>query len=184
MQNTAILVHGWEGYPEEGWRPWLCDELKKLGWKVIIPAMPNTKHPKLGEWISHLKKIIKQQTGNIYLVGHSLGCPTILRVLETENVSGTILVAGFCTPLPDKSCREIDPFVKKPFNFKKIKANCPKFIAIHSDNDPWVSLDFGKIFQKELKAKLIIVPKALHFSGDDGCMKLPVMLESLLKISK
>lgn len=182
--NTAILVHGWEGYPEEGWRPWLRDELKKLGWKVLVPAMPNTKHPKPEQWIFHLEKIIKKSKGNIFLVGHSLGCPTILRFLENNKARGVVFVAGFSAPLPDNSCRETDPFVNKPFNFKKIKNNCPRFIAVHSDNDPWVSLDFGKLFERELGAKLIIVHAARHFSGDDGFTKLPVVLESLIEISK
>lgn len=182
MQKTAILVHGWEGRPNNEWRPWLKEELENRGWKVLIPAMPNTKHPKPREWIRHLEQIIKKSTGNIYLVGHSLGCPTILKVLEKNKAKGTILVAGFTKPIPGS--KEIDPFVNKLFDFKKIKQNCPKFIAIHSNNDPWVSLNFGKLFESELSAKLIIVPNARHFSGGDGFTKLPVVLESLLEISK
>lgn len=40
--KKAILIHGWEGYPEEGWRPWLKGELEKHGFEVIIPEEANT----------------------------------------------------------------------------------------------------------------------------------------------
>jgi esterase/lipase len=49
MQKRVFLIHGWEGYPEEGWRPWLKNELEKIGFTVFVPSMPNTKHPKMNE---------------------------------------------------------------------------------------------------------------------------------------
>lgn len=39
MAKRVFLIHGWEGYPEEGWRPWLK---KKLGAEAIV--MHNMKH--------------------------------------------------------------------------------------------------------------------------------------------
>ena len=44
--KTVISIHGWGGYPNEGWRPWLKDELAKKNITVINPAMPNTDNPK------------------------------------------------------------------------------------------------------------------------------------------
>lgn len=29
--NRCIVVHGWEGYPEAGWFPWLARELTARG---------------------------------------------------------------------------------------------------------------------------------------------------------
>lgn len=183
--KRIFLIHGWEGYPEEGWRPWLRDELEKRGFEVYVPAMPNTKHPKMNAWVRHLSKIVGVPDKDCYFVGHSLGCITILRYLETlkkeQEVGGVVLVAGFTSNL---GYTELKSFFAKPINWKKIKVHCKKFVAIHSDNDPYVSLHYGDFFKKELNATVIVKHGMKHFSGDDGITKLPVVLNLLLNMSK
>lgn len=185
MKNRAFLVHGWEGYPEEGWRPWLKGELEKRGFNVHIPAMPDTKSPQMDNWVSHLKKTVGNPDKDCYLVGHSLGCITILRYLETlkpgQKVGGVILVAGFTS---DLGYYDLKSFFTKPIDWKKLKKHCGKFVAIHSDNDPYVSLHYADFFKKELKAKIVIENDMKHFSGDDGIRKLPVVLDSILELSQ
>jgi hypothetical protein len=42
--------------PDEGWLPWLKDELGKRGYAVFVPAMPNPEHLEsvthypMGQW--------------------------------------------------------------------------------------------------------------------------------------
>jgi len=185
MEKRVIHIHGWEGYPEEGWKPWLKNELEKRGFTVLIPSMPNTKHPKMDEWLNHLTKVVGTPDENCYLVGHSLGCITILRYIETlkenQKIGGAILIAGFTSNL---GYEELESFFKKPINWEKIKSHCKKFIAIHSDNDPFVSLHYGKMFKEKLNAEVIVEHNMKHFSGGDGITELPVVLDALLKISK
>ena len=52
MTGKAFLIHGWEGYPEEEWFPWLKKELKNRGFQVQVPAMPNPEYPKIEKWVS------------------------------------------------------------------------------------------------------------------------------------
>lgn len=183
--KRVFLIHGWGGYPKKGWNPWLRKELEKKGYEVFIPAMPDTNHPKMNAWIKTLTKVVGVPNKNCYFVGHSLGCITILRYLETlkknQKVGGAILVAGFNS---DLGYDEIRHFFKKHTDWKKIKSRCQKFIAIHSDNDPYVSLHYADIFKEKLNAKVIIKHDMKHFSGDDGVTKLPVALEIILKISE
>lgn len=184
MTKRVFLIHGWEGHPEKEWRPWLKKELENRGFKVIVPAMPNTNHPKIDKWVPCLAKLVGKPSENDYFVGHSLGCITILRYLETlkgNRVGGVILVAGFTNNIGFK---ELSNFFQKEINFSKIKSNCKKFIAIHSDNDLYVPLSFGNVFKKELDAKVITQHNMKHFSGDDGINKLPIVLDVLLKISQ
>ena len=42
MQKRVVIIHGWGGYPDEGWRPWLKHELETKGFLVLVPAMPDT----------------------------------------------------------------------------------------------------------------------------------------------
>jgi len=183
--KKAILVHGWEGHPEEGWRPWLKDELEKQGFEVLVPAMPNTNEPKMNEWLDHLEKIITNPDENFYFVGHSLGCIAILRYLESlalkQKVGGVVLVAGYNSNL---GFDELDTFFESKINWDKIKSNCEKFIAIHSDNDPYVSLHYADFFRDKLGAEVIIEHNMKHFSGEDGINILPSVLKSVLKLQK
>ena len=182
--KRAILIHGWEAIPEEGWRPWLRDELVKKGFEVFMPAMPDTKHPKRDGWIGELAKTVGKPDKDTYLVGHSLGNITILRYLESlkpeDEIGGAVLVAGFSS---DIGFEEIKSFLEKPVEWDKIKKHCNKFVAIHSDNDPHVPVKEGEIFRDKLGAELIIKHNLGHLGIDDNITELPEVLESLLKFS-
>lgn len=186
--KTCIIIHCWEGYPEYCWYPWAKSELEKKGFKVIVPGMPETTTPTFSEWFKKIKEIADNITGEIYLVGHSLGCITILRYLEqlpdNKKVDGVVMVAGFTDYL---GYNELESFFQTPINFKEIKQHCNKFIAINSDNDPYVSLSQSEIFKKELDAKVIVKHQMGHFSGkiedEKSCLKLPAVVDSILEIS-
>ena len=34
MNKRVFIAHGWDGYPEEGWFPWLKKELETKGFEV------------------------------------------------------------------------------------------------------------------------------------------------------
>lgn len=189
MTKRIFLIHGWEGYPKEGWRPWLENKMKKKGHKVFIPAMPDTVNPTKDKWVKHLSKIVGNPSEDCYFVGHSLGCITILRYLESlskgQAVGGVIFVAGFANDLEHEDYKgELSSFFPKPVDWKKVKSVCKQFEVIHSDDDPWVPIKFGEELADNLDAKFIKVHGMKHFSGDDGIMEAPVVLTNLLKIIK
>lgn len=189
MTKRAFLIHGWQGYPEEGWRPWLKNELTKRGFEVFIPAMPDTNHPKMDAWVNHLKKIVGKPDENCLFIGYSLGCIAILRYLETlgdiQRIAGAIFVAGFTDDLEYPGYKgELSSFFKSKMSWQKLKKICQKFFAIHSDNDPWVPLKHGNILKEKLGAELIVMYDMKHFSGDDGIFKLPIVLELIVKITE
>lgn len=66
MSKRVFLIHGWEGYPEEGWRPWLKKELEGRGFEVFVPAMPDTKNPHLDKWLPHLADLVGKPSENDY----------------------------------------------------------------------------------------------------------------------
>lgn len=70
------------------------------------------------------------------------------------------------------------PWLETSINLAKVKGKANSFIAIFSDNDPYVSLEENrKIFEGRLGAKIIIEPGKGHFSEDSGVKELPVLLE-------
>jgi len=193
VEKRVFIVHGWGGYPKEGWFPWLKKELTKKGFDVNVLKMPETQHPKIKLWTSFLKKNVGKLNNNAFFVGHSIGCQTILRYLEKENkkCGGIILVAPWIylnmTAIEEEgkeSVKIANAWIKKPIDFVKIKKLKIKFVSVFSDNDEWVTLDNLKVFEKELYSNIIVMHKKGHFSGEDKVKKLPVVLKELLDMAK
>lgn len=182
-KKRVFIIHGWEGSPSSNWFPWMKQELENRRFEAIIPEMPNTNHPVFSEWLAHLKKIVGKADLDTYLVGHSLGVIAILKYLESfppkQKIGGAVLVAGFPESIGYK---ELETFFANPLYYEKVKNSAKKFIAINSDDDPYVPLNNGEILKDKLGAELIIYPKGNHLNQAAGFTKLPVALESLLKM--
>jgi len=195
--KRVFIIHGWEGDSQNHWFPWLKKELEKNDFEVITPNMPNTDEPKIEEWVPFLSELVGEPDENTYFVGHSIGCQAILRyleILENKKVGGAIFVAGWFVlteftyledPEYEQSSRKIaKPWIKTLIDFKKVKNSAKKFIAIFSDNDPYVDLSDKNVFVKQLVAKIIIEHNKGHFRLSESGKQLPIVLESILKISK
>lgn len=65
-------------------------------------------------------------------------------------------------------------------NFSKIKSRSKNgFTEIQSDNDPYVSMQYGERLKDEPSAKLIIKHNAGHMSEVDGYLELPDVINNL-----
>jgi len=181
--KKVYLIHGWNGFPNNHWFPWLKKELEKLNFKVESLEMPNSKHPKLKEWLNHLNKSIEPNK-DTYLVGHSLGCITIVRYLESlpENVKikGCIFVAGFSF----LNYKEIKEFYEKNPDINKIKRHCKNFVNIYSDNDEDISIEQSESFANLIKAKKVLEKEKGHFCLNDSVDKLPSVLNTIKVMSR
>ena len=181
--KKVFIIHGFKGSPNGGWRPWLMAELEKQDIYACALSMPNPENPVCDEWVSEISRHIERNSGDkIYLVGHSLGTPAILRYLESARVkyiSGAVLVSG---PSEKNNNKKIDSFLDKKFDFENIKSNCKQFSIIHGDNDPNVPIDNAKFLSQNLNCELIIVENGGHLNGSAGWLKLPQCLEALNKM--
>lgn len=190
--KRVFIIHGWDGYPEEGWFPWLKEELEKRGFEVIVPTMPEPEEPKIEIWVPFLTKLIGTPDQNTFFVGHSIGCQAIIRYLETlpENtkIGGAVFVAGWydLRNLETKKEERIaGPWVNTPRNDEKInKIMNGEVVAIFSDNDLWVIHENQNSWRKKVGAEIIVEHNKGHFSGSDGIKELPSLLDAVLKIAK
>src|SRR6185437_15891306 len=183
--KRAVIVHCWGGGPDYAWYPWVAKQLEAKEFEVLVPEMPDTEEPKLNKWLPHLEEVIGEPDEELVLIGHSLGCAAVMRYLETlpedKKVRKVILVAAFTDQIGFK---ELESFFKKPFNFEKIKAKSLEgFVVLQSDNDPFVSEQYGNRLEEELGAVLLIKEDAEHMSGplleDDSCIELPEVVEEV-----
>lgn len=190
--KRCFIIFGWDNESSDCWYPWLKEKLEEKGFTVEIPEMPDSEEPRIGPWVSKLKEVVGNVDEETYFVGHSVGCQTILRFLQTfsENtkVGKVVLVAPWIHLKQEKIEEEGEdvveiarPWMETPIDFKKIK-NFTKYVCISSDNDPFVPLSEADIFKKELGAKIIVKKGKGHFAMDDNCYELPDVLEEILSI--
>ncbi|MFH1174552.1 MAG: alpha/beta hydrolase [archaeon] len=183
--KRVFIIHGWEGYPEEGWFPWLKQELESRGVQVAIPAMPNPQAPTIIDWTTYLAEQVGIPDKETFFVGHSIGCQAILRYLETlpndTKIGGTVFVAGWIHLTPTSSNDPVAlPWLETPLQWEIIRRHVDTCTAIFSDNDEYVPLQDAQIFEEKLNAEIIIEYGKKHFSGSDNVTELPAALNALL----
>lgn len=184
MTKRVFIIHCWGGKPDSRWYPWLKRELEEKGFTGDIPDMPDRDHPKMIPWVDKLNETVGEADEDCYFVGHSIGCITILRYIETlqkgQKVGGAVLVAGFTTTL---GYSEFNSFYSNPIDYEKIKSRCMGVVAIHSDNDPFVPINYGDIFKEKLNARVVMEHDMGHFSVDKNVTELPSALEAVLQLA-
>lgn len=184
--KKVFMVHGLNGEPNGGWRPWLMGELAKKDIYACALPMPTPNKPEEKEWINTIKEAVRVPSEEIFLVGHSLGVPAVLRYIESlnenEKIGGAVLVSGPAFEISRPGYEEVNTFLHTPFNFEHIKNICKNFSVIHGDNDTAVPFSDGEYFSKNLSCDLISVPNGGHLNGSAGWRELPQLLESLEKM--
>ncbi len=176
------LVHGYQAYPEKHWFPWLRDTLARENVEVHLLSMPNAGHPDKNEWIDFLEENIHHFGADTLLIGHSLGCITILLFLQkvAKAFDGIILVAGFMEKLPEMP--ELDGFLEDEIDCSIIKKLASKRIVFGSPEDYIVPFRYTHTLAKNLDAQLISLHDKGHFMQDDGLLDFPQLLAEVHKI--
>ena len=169
---SIYLIHGWGANPNsEKWYSWLKEECKKRNIEITIPKMPNTNNPKINEWVDKLKETVKISK-ETYLIGHSIGCQAIMRFLEELDrgkIGGVVFVAGWFnlldTAYESEEERDIaKPWLETPINYKRVRTNVEKILAIFSIDDNCVPISDSELFKKRLGAEIIIKDNEGHFN--------------------
>ena len=189
--TRVFIIHKWGGNPNSDWYPWLRYNLEEKGIEVFAPSMPNTDEPEINAWVSKIKSVVGKVDEDTYFVGHSIGCQTIMRFLETQNnkAGGVVFVAPFFNLIPETTYEEAGaeeiakPWLETPINKNKI-SKLSKYVCLFSEDDPYIPLSDSEIFREELNSKIIIFEDKGHFNEDAGIKKLPVALKELLRLVK
>lgn len=191
--KRVFIVHGWDGFPEENWFPWLKHELELRGFEVFVPQLPKPDLPEINSWVSKLSETVGSPDRETYFVGHSIGCQTIARYIESlsddTKIGGIVFVAGFFKRLSnledDEDVRRVaKQWLETPLDFSKVRNHIPESVAVFSDNDQYVPLDNQDEFRDKLGSKIIVEHHKGHFNTKAGVIELPVVLEELLNMTK
>lgn len=194
MRDRAFIIHGYLGYPEEAWQPWLKDELEGRGYEVALPKMPHPDQPIISEWIAFITNLVGQPDKGTVMIGHSIGAQAVLRYLETlggtgRSVGKTVLIAsGYPVGMSRESAHEraegdliLYPWLTTPVNPVKVKAAMGACTVILADNDPYIPFEEAKAaFRENLDCTIVVEPGKGHFNEDDKITALPAALSAVI----
>lgn len=178
--KKVFLIHGFEGTPNGGWRPYLMRELEKQDVYACSLSMPSPDEPQLSYWLDEIKRYVNTNPrDDIFLVGHSLGGTAILRYLEQfdcKNIKGVVIASA---PCHQNKNEKIKTFLSANFEWSQVKNKVKNVVVIHGDNDPNVPMSDAEEITKELGGKLIVIPNGKHLNGSAGFVELPEALSAL-----
>ena len=184
--KKVFIIHGFNSNPSRNWFPWLLKELKQHGISADVLSMPNSSNPVKEDWVNTIKDVINNPNEDVFLVGHSLGVPTILRYLESLSsnlkIGGAILVSGPINKLNKDRYISIDSFLDNSFDFKYINNICKNFIVIHGTDDHIVPFADAEELSRNLSCKLIPITNGKHLNDKNSFLELPEVLDSILKM--
>ncbi|MFA5854665.1 MAG: alpha/beta fold hydrolase [Patescibacteria group bacterium] len=184
--KKVFLIHGFRSSPNGGWRPWLLGELAAADVYACALSMPSPEAPEVDAWVAEIARYAERDAQDeLYLVGHSLGVPAILRFLERApehmRIAGAVLVSGPIEPLGENA--SIHAFLQPPFNFDAIRSKIGTACVIHGDDDALVPVRHAEMLAQHLSAELVIVPHGGHLNGSGGWKELPQVKDALLAMT-
>jgi predicted alpha/beta hydrolase family esterase len=183
--SRVVVVPGFRAGPESHWFPWLLDELGAYDIDATIVALPSPDAPDEKTWAQAIDEHVGGVDSTTWLVGHSLGCITVLRHLlrraDPWELGGLVLVAGFTGTLP--VLPELDEILATDPPVESLVAHVRTIALVGSDNDPVVAADATDALAQRLQAQVDLVSGAGHFLETDGVRELPIVLDKIIGVA-
>lgn len=180
-KKKVLILHGIDGSSESNWYLFLKKELEKMGYDVIVPNIPSSDKPVVEKWVETLKPFVADFTEDDILIGHSMGAPALMHLINQTNlrVDKLFLVAPATEFMSEEKIKNSGAFsddniefgrnfLKEKIDYKKIQSNIFKIYAYFSDNDPYIELSEKDGLEKVLKAEYKIFKNYGHFSENTG----------------
>lgn len=178
----VYVIHGYTASSRDNWFPWLRSRLEQNGIETHIPDMPFSNHPRLDVWLKHIVEQAEIIDEDTVLIGHSLGCVTVLRFLAEKNmkIKGAIFVSGFIDENPmSENNAGLQTFFEAELDVEKLKELIPKRLVITAVDDDIVPVDASRAMARRLDADLIVLDEGKHFIDRDGYTEFPVIYQAI-----
>lgn len=153
--KKVLLVHGYNGSPNDIWFPWLKKILEEKGCEVFAPQLPGGSLPSLDEEMGTIKRILSEFGKEDIIITHSKGAvPTLYAILESSKKFGHV----FCfAPV----------LTFEYFNPKFIEKSEKSAPDNQRSADNWKNMNTYWTKTMELSGIGALVPVTAVFSNDD-----------------
>jgi hypothetical protein len=183
--KKAVLLHGTDGTPEGGWRPYVKAQLQERGYEVWVPALPDNHTPNMQVYNDFLLTSGWDFTDNL-VIGHSSGAVQVLNLLMDKRcpaISAAVMVGAWAhnagTDMDTGQFK--DTFPQDGFAFEVIARKAKHRLFVHGDNDPYCPLEQAKWLAAQLSSEILIIPDGGHLGGEDGYREFPELIEALVE---
>ena len=134
----VLVVHAFGGHPRKFWYPWLQEQLTLTEPQVDVEVlkMSTPWEPRIWKWVDDLLRRVtaaaedakaREERCRLFLVGHSVGCQTIVRFLALSRAAA--LISDNCW-LPLRGCLCVAAWLSAP---------SPAVIDPWQTIEPWCS---------------------------------------------
>lgn len=143
------------------WREWLPSALPKAD--ILHPSFPNKQNAQYEEWKIQFEKILPFLTGDVSLVGYSLGAMFLARYLHETVLERPMCQVILIAPTyDDESGEDLGSF--KVISATGLEKSTDEVHLIHSEDDPVSPFSELAKFTRDLPtAKVHIFTDRNHF---------------------
>ncbi|XP_008838450.1 putative hydrolase RBBP9 [Nannospalax galili] len=131
-------------------------------------------------WYGWVRKRLEQGGGGDLC--HSMHLEIDIRYAETHQVYAIVLVSAYTSDLGDDNERASGYF-SRPWQWEKIKANCPHIVQFGSTDDPFLPWKEQQEVADRLEAKLYKFADRGHFQNTEF-HELISVVKSMLKVAE
>ena len=181
MSQRLFIVHGFEGDPHGNWFDWLAQQARAAGLAATQLRMPNPAQPVAAHWQQTLDAAVGTPDADTFLVGHSLGCISLLHFLSRRTpaqLGGLVLAAGFARVLP--RLPQLDAYIQhsRPDYTALAQIAMPVHCVI-SRNDTHVPPALSEQMAQALHGRISWLNNGGHLMAEDSFTELPVVWAAL-----
>lgn len=183
----AVILHATDGSPTNvKWEAWLQHELKKRGYTVWFPQLPNSHTPNVSTYDAFFAEAGWDFADNI-IVGHSSGSTTLLHLLNKPDfpkIQAAVLVGTFLNERLLESAEWYEPgqfdglFVEE-FDLERIKQKADKFYFVHGTDDPYCDYEEVEKMCEQLGGIFIPIQNGHHLGESSLVHELPDLLNAM-----
>ncbi|PWU24079.1 hypothetical protein C5B42_00695 [Candidatus Cerribacteria bacterium 'Amazon FNV 2010 28 9'] len=185
-KKNALILHGTDFGKQQkqrfnNWFPWLKTQLKKMGYEVWLPELPEAWHPDLNRYWQFLKDF--DFNSKTVVIGHSSGGAMVFGLLHRlpveKKINLAISVAGF---YKDEGW-DCEGLFSEPYDWEKIKKQAKKLYVIWSPTDTYISKEQTDYLANKLKIAPTIMENKGHFNleGGEQYKQFPELLDIIVK---
>uniref|UniRef100_A0A8C6QU40 Retinoblastoma binding protein 9, serine hydrolase n=1 Tax=Nannospalax galili TaxID=1026970 RepID=A0A8C6QU40_NANGA len=176
--SKAVIVPGNGGgdVATHGWYGWVRKRLEQIpGFQCLAKNMPDPSKNRSSNDLKCKNKLI--YLGQLYGLKHPKG-----KYAETHQVYAIVLVSAYTSDLGDDNERASGYF-SRPWQWEKIKANCPHIVQFGSTDDPFLPWKEQQEVADRLEAKLYKFADRGHFQNTEF-HELISVVKSMLKVAE